>query len=115
MYFITRKHLSRRTFLRGTGAALALPLLDSMQPAMSAAAPAQPRLAAIYVPHGVTMRKWTPTQTGAGLQLSEILQPLEKHKARLNVISGLAHPFVAEWIDAAKAEHEDIDELDMEF
>src|SRR5690349_16064500 len=105
MYFITRKHLSRRTFLRGTGAALALPLLDSMQPAMSAAAPAQPRLAAMYVPHGVTMRKWTPTQTAAGLQLSEILQPLEKHKARLNVISGLSLPSAYGNDASAEANH----------
>jgi hypothetical protein len=105
MYFITRKHLSRRTFLRGTGAALALPLLDSMTPAMSAPAPAQPRLAAIYVPHGVTLRKWTPRQVGNELQLSEILQPLEKHKSRLNVFSGLDLPSAYGDDASAEANH----------
>jgi len=105
MHFITRKHLSRRTVLRGAGAVLALPLLESMTPAMAAPPAAHPRLAAIYVPHGVTMRKWTPTQVGGELQLSEILQPLEKHKARLNVISGLDLPAAYGNDASAEANH----------
>ena len=55
MYFLTRKHLSRRTLLRGAGATLALPLLESMTPAMAASAAPAPRFASIYVPHGVTI------------------------------------------------------------
>jgi len=99
--FITKKHLSRRTFLRGAGVSLALPLLDSMVPAatalaQSAAAP-KTRLGCIYIPHGATMDKWTPTQVGSGFQFSEILQPLEPFRDRLNVISDLAHLPVAPW------------------
>ena len=60
--FITKKHLSRRTLLRGAGAAIALPLLDSMIPARTAlaqtAATPKTRLGCIYIPHGVTMDKW---------------------------------------------------------
>jgi len=62
--FIMKKHLARRTFLRGVGATVALPLLDSMVAAQtplrqSAAAP-KPRFLAFYIPHGATMDKWTP-------------------------------------------------------
>src|SRR4029450_7061721 len=66
--FITKKPLSRRTFLHGAGVTLALPLLDSMVPAatalaQSAAAP-KPRLGCVYIPHGATMCKWTPARGG---------------------------------------------------
>src|SRR5512132_344831 len=99
--FITKKHLSRRTFLRGTGVTLALPLLDSMVPAatalaQSAAAP-KTRMGCIYIPHGATMDKWTPAQTGTGFQFSEILQPLAPFRHRITVISDLAHQPVAPW------------------
>ena len=75
--FIARKHLSRRTFLQGAGAAVALPLLDSMVGAqtplrLSAAAP-KTRFVAFYVPHGATMDKWTPAAEGAGFSFTEIL------------------------------------------
>ena len=86
--FITKKHLSRRTLLRGAGAAIALPLLDSMIPARTAlaqtAAAPKTRLGCIYIPHGVTMDKWTPATTGSGFELTEILQP-----ARAGPRSGL--------------------------
>jgi hypothetical protein len=99
MMFITKRHLSRRTFLRGVGASVALPLLDSMVAAQtplknSAAAP-KTRFAACYVPHGATMDKWTPSSEGAGFAFTEILKPLEPHRDRINVVSGLAHPYVA--------------------
>jgi len=63
--FISKKHLSRRTLLRGAGSAIALPLLDSMIPAstalaQTAAVPSSPRLGCIYIPHGATMDYWTP-------------------------------------------------------
>ena len=73
MTFITRKHLSRRTVLRGVGVALALPLLDAMIPAATAlaktAAAPKPRLGFIYFPHGAVMEQWTPTTTGRDFTL----------------------------------------------
>jgi hypothetical protein len=97
--FISKKHLSRRMFLQGVGATVALPLLDSMvgaqTPLRQTAAAARPRFVAFYVPHGATMDKWTPAGEGTGFTFSEILAPLEPFRDRLNVISGLAHPYVA--------------------
>ncbi len=93
--FITKKHLSRRTLLRGTGTAIALPLLDSMIPAQTllaqtAASPA-PRVGCIYIPHGATMAYWTPSQTGNNFDFTPILKPLEDYREQLNIISGLAN------------------------
>jgi hypothetical protein len=93
--FITKKHLSRRTFIRGAGVTLALPFLESMVPAQTplkstAASPAM-RFGAFYVPHGATMYKWTPTTEGKGFEMSETLTPLEKYREKLTVISNLCH------------------------
>jgi hypothetical protein len=93
MSFLTKKHLSRRTFLNGVGVTLALPLLESMVPAMALGQVAQARrtrLGAIYFPHGAIMPKWTPSKAGA-LELSEILQPLAPFQKQLTVVSGLEH------------------------
>lgn len=94
--FITKKQLSRRTFLNGVGVTMALPLLESMLPAATAlaqtAARGRTRLGCIYVPHGATMDKWTPATEGAGFELSEILQPLKPFYDRVNIISDLSHP-----------------------
>lgn len=99
--FITKKHLSRRTLLRSAGTALALPLLDAMIPARTALAntAAQPvsRLGCIYIPHGVTMAKWTPGTEGKGFEFPEILSPLEGFREQLCVISGLANAPVGPW------------------
>jgi len=99
--FISRKHLSRRALLRGTGTALALPLLDAMIPAATAlaqtAARPQPRLGCIYVPHGATMDLWTPATAGSDFAFSPILKPLEAYRDYLNVVSNLAHQGVAPW------------------
>jgi hypothetical protein len=93
--FISKKHLSRRTFLKGAGVTVALPLLDSMIPALTAqtktAANAGPRLAFIYVPHGAIMDKWTPKTEGAGFEFTPILKPLEPFRDYINVVSGLHH------------------------
>ncbi len=98
MAFLTKRHLSRRTFLRGAGVTLALPFLDSMVPAFSAFAKAPAgqggalrptRFGAIYFPHGAIMPKWTPATDGANFELSEILQPLKAFHDRINVISDL--------------------------
>lgn len=96
MAFITKKHLSRRTFLTGAGVTIALPFLESMVPAATplqqTAAKARTRFGAIYIPHGATMDKFTPAADGANFELSEILQPLQPYKDRINIISDLSHP-----------------------
>jgi hypothetical protein len=93
--FITKKHLSRRTFLRGAGVTVALPFLESMVPAQTplkgTAAVPKTRLGCFYVPHGATMYKWTPVGEDKDFQFSETLSPLEKYRDRLSVISNLAH------------------------
>jgi hypothetical protein len=91
--FITKKHLPRRTFLRGMGVTLALPLLDSMVPArtllaQTAARPVS-RLGFIYVPHGAIMGQWTPDKVGADFEFKTILKPLEDYRSYLNVVTGL--------------------------
>jgi hypothetical protein len=93
MAFLSKKHLPRRTFLHGTGVALALPFLESMVPALTAlgqtATKARTRLGCIYFPHGAIMPHWTPATEGAGFELSRILQPLKPFHGEINVISGL--------------------------
>ncbi len=91
---ITKSSLPRRTFLRGVGASLALPLLDSMVPAFAAvrssAAKPIPRLFTGYVPNGVIMDQWTPAAEGALTDLPATLQPLTPFKDKLLIVSGLA-------------------------
>ncbi len=90
---ITKKAISRRTMLRGTGAALALPLLDGMVPALTAlsrtAADPVVRFGAVYVPNGMVMQNWTPSTEGTAFGLTPILQPLEPFRDDLLVLSGL--------------------------
>ena len=94
MSFVSRKHLPRRTFLRGAGVTLSLPLLESMVPALTAlaqtAAAPRLRLGFCFMPHGAVMANWTPAAAGA-LQLSPILAPLEPFKDQVVVLSNLAH------------------------
>jgi hypothetical protein len=91
--FITKKHLTRRSVLRGAGAAIALPLLDAMIPARTALAQtaAKPtlHLGFIYFPHGAVQAKWTPTGTGPIGEFGEILKPLDKYKAMTTVFSNI--------------------------
>jgi hypothetical protein len=92
---IRKLAIPRRTFLRGAGATVALPLLDAMVPALSAqsttaAAPVR-RLGFVYIPNGAVMQQWTPAETGSGFALSPILQPLAPYKDQLTVVTGLAH------------------------
>jgi hypothetical protein len=109
MSFITKKHLPRRTFLRGAGVAIALPLLDSMVPAQTplgkTAASPRSRLGCIYVPHGATMDKFTPATEGKDFAFTEILMPLEKYRDRLVIVSNLAHPQAAGVGSDAGADH----------
>ena len=92
---VFRKAMPRRTFLRGAGTALALPLLDAMLPAFASAAQVATtrttRLAFFAVPNGIIMDKWTPAATGSGLELTPVLEPLAAFRDRLVVISGLAN------------------------
>ena len=94
--FITRKHLSRRAMLRGAGAALALPLLDAMVPALTAlsqtaAAPARlRRLGVFYVPNGMSMGYWWPRNEGPLAELPPTLQSLAALKDQVLLLGGLA-------------------------
>ena len=91
--FITKKHLSRRSVLRGAGSSIALPLLDAMIPASTAlantAANVQSRLGFVFFPHGAVMDRWTPTTTGSDFVVPEILSPAAKYQDKMTIVSGL--------------------------
>ena len=91
--FVTRKHLTRRTVLRGLGATLGLPLLDAMIPASTAlaqtAAKTTPHVGFIYFPHGAVMNRWTPTSQSEIGELGDILKPLDKYKSMTTVFSNI--------------------------
>jgi hypothetical protein len=89
---ISRKRLPRRTFLKGAGTLLALPLLDAMVPAFArtpSEAKAPIRLAFAYVPNGIVMKDWTPKTLGKGFEFTRILKPLESLRDDLFVLSNL--------------------------
>ena len=90
---ITKKAIPRRTMLRGLGAALALPFMDAMVPALAASSnktgkPVR-RLGIVYVPNGMRMDHWTPTAVGSNFDLPSILQPLEPFREQIQILSGL--------------------------
>jgi hypothetical protein len=91
--FISKKHLSRRTVLKGVGATIALPLLDAMTPAATAwaqtAAKTPHRLAFVGFPHGAVQRLWQPAQTGRDYAMTPILEPLAKYREHMTIVSGL--------------------------
>ena len=91
--FISKKHLSRRTVLRGLGVSISLPLLDAMIPACTAsaqtAARPKPKLGFFYLPHGAVIDRWTPAATGRAFELPQILKPFEPFQADMTVVSGL--------------------------
>jgi hypothetical protein len=102
--FITKKHLSRRTFLRAGGASIGLPLLGAMVPAATAlsqtAARAKARMGFFYLPHGAIMantrygeemNRWTPEREGRDFDLKPILEPFAPHRAHMTVVSGLGN------------------------
>ncbi len=90
---IFKKTIPRRTFLKGAGTTLALPLLDAMVPAFARGAEpgakSPVRLSTIFVPNGRIMRNWTPKTEGAGFAMSPTLEPLSPFQDQLLVLSGL--------------------------
>lgn len=111
MIHLTKKRLSRRAVLKGAGAALSLPLLESMIPAGRAratdrvAAAPRPRLVCIYVPHGAVMSRWTPLNTGSGFDFPDTLKSLEPYREQINVVSGLSLPLAYGQDASAGANH----------
>ena len=91
--FLFKKHISRRTVLKGAGATFALPLLDAMIPAgtvlAQTVAAASPRLGFVYFPHGALQEEWTPTKIGRDFDFPYILEPLEPLRDHVTVVSGL--------------------------
>lgn len=91
--FITKKHLPRRTFLRGIGVTLALPLFDSMLPAQTplVKTAASPRIRAgfLYMQHGAIMSQFTPETEGANFEFKRIIKPLEPFRDQLFIVSGM--------------------------
>jgi hypothetical protein len=96
--FVSKIVLPRRTFLRGVGAAVALPLLDAMLPALTPMVRAQARprtrFGAIYIPNGAIMEQWIPENVGAGFDIKPILEPISTFKDQLVVVTNLtrSHP-----------------------
>jgi hypothetical protein len=89
--FISKKHLPRRTFLKGLGATVALPLLDAMTPAFAAAATGKPRVGFVYVPHGMVMKLFTPDTAGKNFEFKPINRSLAPYRDRLSIVSRLHH------------------------
>jgi hypothetical protein len=91
--FITKLLLPRRTFLHGMGAALALPFLEAMAPALTAtaktAANPQRRLGFVYFPNGAIMDQWIPAKSGSNIELSPILKCLEPYQDAVTVVGNL--------------------------
>jgi len=96
--FVSKIALPWRTFLRGVGAAVALPLLDAMFPAFTPLARAQARprtrFGAIYIPNGAIMEQWIPEIVGPGFDIKPILQPIDSFKDQLLLVTNLtrSHP-----------------------
>src|SRR3954468_4458632 len=91
--FLSKKHISRRTVLKGVGATIALPLLDAMNPAATAwaatpAGTAPKRFAFVSFPHGAIMDHWSPAQTGASYDMSPILEPLAPFRQHMTIGAG---------------------------
>src|SRR5436305_14311563 len=99
MNFLTGKHVDRRMLLRGFGAAIALPLLDAMRPALATPAKMAKqarRVAVVYVPNGIIMKDWKLAETGRDFTFTRILKPLEPFREDITVLSGLANHIAVE-------------------
>jgi hypothetical protein len=91
--FLTKKHIPRRTFLRGVGTTLALPFLESMLPAGSSVARAAEivptRFAGVFIPHGAAPGYWVPESSEPGFAFPYIWEPLEPYRESVVLMSGL--------------------------
>lgn len=87
--FVTGKSLSRRTLLKGAGAALALPMLDAMTPAFAQAPGPIHRFQTVYIPNGMAMDYWSPAIIGKDFEITPVLEPLHKYRDNMRLISGL--------------------------
>jgi hypothetical protein len=107
--FLTKKHIARRTFLRGAGVTLALPLLESMVPALTpvrlTAAASARRFVGIWHPHGASPGYWSPLQEGKNFEFSFITKPLEAFRNRVVLISGLDMPEAMATTDEPGGDH----------
>jgi len=94
---ILKKSIPRRTFLRGAGAALALPMLDAMTPALAVDTARPIRMAFMQMPNGIfnLNNEWTPKTEGAGWEMTQTLKPLEAFRDRMVVLSGLDQQMAA--------------------
>ena len=114
--YLTKKHLPRRSFLRGVGATIALPLLDSMIPSRTALAQtaAKPTFRAgfIYIPMGAQMPQWTPIGDKPGFRYNRIMKPIEHLRSQINIVTGTS--LIAEnghalsnamWLNGTKPAH----------
>src|SRR5436853_7837093 len=88
---LTGKHRPRGTCLQGAGARIGLPMLDAMIPAFAQTKTTKPplRMAFVYVPNGIIMPDWTPTQTGKGFDFPHVSEPLAPYRENLLLVSGL--------------------------
>ena len=107
--FVTKRHMARRTFIRGAGVTLALPLLESMVPAftptrLTAAAPVR-RFVGIWHPHGASPGYWSPLQEGNDFEFSYITKPLEPFRDRTVLITGLDMPEAMATTDEPGGDH----------
>ncbi|HEX4274502.1 MAG TPA: DUF1552 domain-containing protein [Bryobacteraceae bacterium] len=115
--FITKKRVARRTALKGIGATIGLPLLESMIPAATAwadtpAGKTPKRFAFVSFPMGAIMDRWSPKETGTNYTMSPILKPLEPFRQHLTIVSGLRnkpaetpepHAYIEQgWLTAVK-------------
>src|SRR4051794_32245499 len=89
--FVTKKALPRRTFLRAMGTTVALPFLDAMMPALTAAGRPTPRVGFVYIANGVIQNQWIPASTGTGYELTPILAPFVNVRDKISVLTGLSH------------------------
>src|SRR3954467_2110253 len=89
--FVSKKALPRRRSLRAMGTTLALPMLDAMVPALTAAARPTPRVGFVYIANGVIQNQWVPAMTGGGFELTPILAPFATVRDSITVLSGLSH------------------------
>ena len=99
-----QKKLSRRTLLRGAGAAVALPFLDAMTPAFASSSipgGTPRRMGYVYVPNGIDMENWHPTYSGALGELPRILKPMEAHKQDMTLLANLTSNAGRAWLDGA--------------